>query len=302
MALSFCLGYGLRLYQTGEACLDEAPSSIIIGSCALLHKAAYTYDDTAMIQAIDHLVILVSDLAEAIEDYEALGFHVAPGGEHTDGATHNALISFADGTYLELLAFRREESSHRWWRHTAAGEGLIDFALLPSAIAEDVAAAQARGLPLTGPLPGGRARPDGVNLAWQTAYAEAPELPFLCGDVTPRELRVPQGLAHQHPNGATGIFRLTVAVDDLAVSAARYAALLGRAPLEEPGRRIFKLGSGYITLQAHGSDLVESAAVAAQLSSRGVGPAALALRRDHLAAIPRTLDSELTHGVRMIIA
>lgn len=85
-----------------------------------------------MIQAIDHLVILVSDLAEAIEDYEALGFHVAPGGEHTDGATHNALISFADGTYLELLAFRRDAPTHRWWRHTASGEGLIDFACCPA--------------------------------------------------------------------------------------------------------------------------------------------------------------------------
>jgi catechol 2,3-dioxygenase-like lactoylglutathione lyase family enzyme len=255
-----------------------------------------------MIQTIDHLVILVSDLAEAVEDYEALGFHVAPGGEHSDGATHNALVSFADGTYLELLAFRREVPSHRWWRHVATGEGLIDFALLPGAIAEDVAAAQTRGLSLTGPLPGGRTRPDGVNLVWQTAYAEAPELPFLCGDVTPRELRVPHGLAHHHPNGATGIFRLTVAVDDLEVSAARYAALLGRAPLEDPGRRIFKLGSGYVALQAPGPDLVESAAVTAQMASRGVGPAALALRRDNLAAIPRALDPELTHGVRMIIA
>lgn len=255
-----------------------------------------------MIQAIDHLVILVSDLAEAIEDYEALGFHVAPGGEHTDGATHNALISFADGTYLELLAFRRDAPTHRWWRHTASGEGLIDFALLPGAIVADVAAAQARGLPLVGPLPGGRARPDGVNIAWQTAYGEAPELPFLCGDVTPRELRVPHGLAHHHPNGATGIFRLTVAVRDLEISAARYTALLGHAPLVEPGRRLFKLGPGYVALQAHDPDLIEGAAVAERLEARGQGPAALALRRDRLASVPRTLDPDLAHGVRMIIA
>lgn len=253
-----------------------------------------------MIQAIDHLVILVEDLAEAVEDYEALGFHVAPGGEHTDGATHNALVSFADGTYLELLAFRREAPEHRWWRHSAAGEGLIDFALLPGAITADVAAARARGLPMVGPFPGGRERPDGVRLEWQTALAEAPELPFLCGDVTARELRVPHPA--RHGNGATGIFRVTVAVRDVEASAARYAALLGQGPLVEPGRRLFKLGAGYIALQEPGAGALERAAVEARLERRGEGVASLALRRDNFATIPRALDTDLTHGVRVVVA
>ena len=52
-----------------------------------------------MIRAIDHIVILVNDLQAAIDDYAALGFSVAPGGTHADGATHNALIIFADDTY-----------------------------------------------------------------------------------------------------------------------------------------------------------------------------------------------------------
>ncbi|RRR72019.1 MAG: VOC family protein [Candidatus Viridilinea halotolerans] len=255
-----------------------------------------------MIQAIDHVVILVADLAAAIHDYEALGFRVMPGGEHTDGATHNALICFADGTYLELLAFRREAPGHRWWPHIAAGEGIIDFALLPQAIAEDVAAAHARGLHLAGPLEGGRVRHDGVHIVWQTAYGRAAELPFLCGDVTPRALRVPAGLAHQHPNGASGIFRLTVAVRDLEVSSARYAALLGRSPLVEPGRRLFKLGASYVVVQSSEPDVVESGTVMEYLELRGQGLAALALRRDRLAAVPRVLDPILTHGVRMLMA
>ena len=96
-----------------------------------------------MIRAIDHIVILVNDLQAAIDDYAALGFSVAPGGTHADGATHNALIIFADDTYLELIAFLREAPTHYWWRHVASGEGLIDYALLPSAIADDVAAADA---------------------------------------------------------------------------------------------------------------------------------------------------------------
>ena len=115
-----------------------------------------------MIQQLDHLVILVEDLERAIDDYGTLGFNVAPGGEHSDGATHNALIAFRDGTYLELIAFKRQAPEHRWWRHTAQGEGLIDFALLPNDTAEVIAAAKERGLQIDGPTDGGRVRPDGV--------------------------------------------------------------------------------------------------------------------------------------------
>ena len=254
-----------------------------------------------MISAIDHLVILVGNLAAAVADYEALGFTVTPGGEHTDGATHNALISFADGSYLELLAFRREAPEHRWWQHTAAGAGLIDFALLPDDTTAAVIAARARGLPLRGPFAGGRERPDGVRLAWQTALGDTPELPFLCGDVTPREWRVPYEQIW-HPNGVMGIFRITVAVRNLTLSAARYVALLGQHPLVEPGRRLFKLGHSYIALQEPGPDALESAAVELRLDQRGEGIASIALRRDSFASIPRILDLDLTHGVRMIVA
>lgn len=255
-----------------------------------------------MIRAIDHIVILVDDLAEAVSNYEALGFTVTPGGEHADGATHNALVAFADGSYLELIAFQQAAPAHRWWRHKGAGEGLIDFAVLPAETAADVAAAQARGLHMHGPFPGGRERPDGVRLQWQTAFAEAPELPFLCGDVTARELRVPHGPASRHHNGTTGIFRVTVAVRDLEASAGRMSALLGHGPLIEPGRRLFKLGASYIALQAPGPDLPESAAIEARLERRGEGIAALALRRDHLAAAPRALDPELAHAARITVS
>src|SRR5215218_9474674 len=155
-----------------------------------------------MIQGIDHAVILVNDLAAAQRDYVALGFTVVAGGENAGGRTHNALVAFADGSYLELIAFKPplpgqpapsgEEGlsplSRRWLARAAAGEGLLDFALLPTAMADDVAAARARGLALDGPFPGGWRRPDGQEIAWQTATSPTPDLPFLCGDVTPREL------------------------------------------------------------------------------------------------------------------
>ena len=71
-----------------------------------------------MLQNIDHIVIVVRDLARASADYARAGFTVTPGGEHTGGATHNALITFADGAYLELLAFKVPgKTEHRWDRY-----------------------------------------------------------------------------------------------------------------------------------------------------------------------------------------
>jgi hypothetical protein len=230
-----------------------------------------------MIDRLDHVVILVSDLAAAIDDYARLGFAVAPGGEHTGGATQNALVCFADSSYLELIAFRRSAPDHTWWRHTARGEGLIDFALLPSAIEQDIATARGRGLEIAGPFPGGRLRPDGQQLEWQTGRAATPDMPFLCADVTPRALRVPGGELTQHANGAQGVAALHVAVADRAASAARYQALLGRAP--EPDGRTFTLGATRIVL-----DDAEAGAE---------GPRALALAGTH----DQALDQALTHGV-----
>ena len=255
-----------------------------------------------MINAIDHVVILVNDLAATVADYTALGFTVTPGGEHTGGATHNALVVFADDTYLELIAFKRPAPEHHWYRHSALGEGLIDFALLPTMIEADLAAARERGLTIEGPFPGGRLRPDGQQVAWQTGRAPPPDMPFLCGDVTPRTLRVPEGAARVHANGVTGIVGLTVAVADLGASISRYRALLGTAeregtPTYTPSfvrAAAFTLGDTTITLAtpADDSDTPRSA----RLASRGEGPFALALRGMSQNA---TFDLRLAHGARM---
>jgi catechol 2,3-dioxygenase-like lactoylglutathione lyase family enzyme len=262
-----------------------------------------------MIHAIDHIVILSDDLAAASADYAALGFTVTPGGEHTGGATHNALVVFADDTYIELIAFKRAAPDHRWWPDTAAGEGLIDFALLPGAIEADIAAARQRGLQIEGPTDGGRLRPDGQQVAWRLGQPPTPDLPFLCGDVTPRGLRVPEGDARRHPNGVGGIAGLTVAVADLDASVARYQALLGQAPTEPPlsppgfaaagpGARFaaFALGTAAIVLAAPDEGSAAGAALRDHLARRGEGPYALALRTDSAASAGR-LDPARTHGV-----
>ena len=247
-----------------------------------------------MIRGIDHIVILVRDLAAPSGDYTALGFTVMPGGDHTGGATHNALI-----------AFKRSEPGHRWSRHRASGEGLVDYALLPSAAEADIAAARARGVAYEGPTDGGRLRPDGQQVSWQLGMPPTADLPFLCGDVTPRELRVPGGAVRQHPNGVIGIAGLTVAMNDLEASVARYRALLGRDPIDQSpaplaGARsaTFEVGGAAITLAVPAGETAPDGegTLRARLAARGEGPYALTLRTNSAANLGM-LDQDLTHGV-----
>jgi len=180
-----------------------------------------------MLRQLDHVVLVARDLNSAIADHRRRGFTVTPGGEHADGATHNALIPFADGSYLELVAFHDLSRSltHRWWRVAADGGGLADFALLSDDLAADSAAlAELVKIP---PKEGGRIRPDGVEIKWRTAVLKAP-LPFVIEDLTARELRVPGGAAAEHANGATGIASVVLGAVDIGDAEWRYAALRER--------------------------------------------------------------------------
>ena len=259
---------------------------------------------------LDHVVIAVLDLETAIADYTALGFQVLRGGDHPGRPTHNALVVFADGSYLELIAWKSPAPQERWWpllqRH---GEGIVDFALLPQDTAETVAGAARRGLVLEGPLAGGRLRPDGERLQWQTARPSSADLPFLCGDITPRALRVPEGAARVHPNGAIGVARLDIAVHDLDTSLARYRALFGEAAsaaqigaaVTEPGSGLrharISVGSSTLVLSsATDSGAASPNAIGRRLASRGEGPSALVLRRADTAGAGQVLDIARTHG------
>jgi catechol 2,3-dioxygenase-like lactoylglutathione lyase family enzyme len=98
--------------------------------------------------SLDHIVIRVHDLTRTIEDFTALGFTVQQGGTHADGVTHNALIGFADGSYIELIAFLQAAPQRRWWnvgqRH---GDGFVDYALLPSSVGAVIDAARVADRP-----------------------------------------------------------------------------------------------------------------------------------------------------------
>jgi len=180
-----------------------------------------------MIQGIDHLVVVVRDLEQAAADYRQLGFTVVPGGQHPVGS-HNVLISFHDGSYLEIISFYREAVDHRWWDPLSKGERLVDFCLQTDDLRGDTKKLQGAGVAINDPVPWSRKRPDGYELKWLLSLATGSErgvAPFLIEDVTPRCERIPQQFDHQ--NHVTGIARITVAVGELAGIERWYGTLLG---------------------------------------------------------------------------
>ena len=110
----------------------------------------------------------------------------------------------------------------------------MDFALLPDNVGNVVRRTQAQGLDYQGPFDGGRLRPDGEKLQWQIGAPPTGDLPFLCGDITPRALRVREGDVRVHANGVQGVASLTLVVTDIAASLQRYQILLDTLPTQAP--------------------------------------------------------------------
>jgi len=251
----------------------------------------------------DHAILAVWDLQAARADFHELGFTSVYGGQHHGGLTHNALIAFADGSYLELMAptdpahvtARRGEGYLFVFQH---GEGFAGYALHMEDLETAVGGMRRRGLLVGEPAAGGRRREDGQELAWRMATLPQGMSPFFLADVTPRELRVPaRPEATTHANGGLGAAGLVVLVTDLEQAKERYRAILGQGP--EPGSAMpgaatvdFLVGSCRITLAAPENPGGELAAV---LQKRGEGPFRLSLRLGS-GKPAGLLDPAKTHG------
>lgn len=188
-----------------------------------------------MINGIDHLIIISPDLDQAIADARKAGFTVVPGGTHADGVTHNALIAFKDGSYIELISPTNgiDGKNHRWFPRLKKGGGLVDLCLASDDLVTDVSEIKNRGREFGAPVDNGRARPDGIQLKWKGAMppGEVGETgwPFLIEDVTPREYRVSEESSDTtHENGAIGVAGVTILTDDLTATTGDYEAITDR--------------------------------------------------------------------------
>ena len=263
-----------------------------------------------MLRGIDHLVVAVPDLDTAIGNYTELGFTVVPGGRHPVG-THNALISFSDESYLELIAFYEPSPDHRWWAPLQRGGGLVDFCMQTDNLRGDTVAFRQAGVLIEDPKPLSRVRPDGYKLSWVLSIprdAHRGVAPFLIQDETPREERVPRQMTH--PNQVRGIGTVTVAVSDIVPVRRWYARVLGAAG-EEVSRNDLAAAGVRFTIGPHAFQFLAPRGAGSPLTgwleARGPSPyAATLLTASGRAPMPEArvgpLDQAKTLGARFSFA
>ena len=121
--------------------------------------------------AIDHVVIGSADLERGMQEFQAsTGITPQVGGVHPGRGTRNALASFGEQHYVEIMA---PDPAQGETDRTAELSSLarlmpIGWAIRTSDIDATARALRAAGFPVDGPVDGARVLPDGRRLAWRS--------------------------------------------------------------------------------------------------------------------------------------
>lgn len=195
----------------------------------------------------DHLVIFVADLDRAIKDFADLGFNVTRGGSH--GLTENALIIFANQSYIELLALkpfytnplmtianrlgilhwqseRKASLYSRLLRWVNGGFGPVDWCVRVTDLAVASERWKEAGLDLLGSETFARKRTDGEIVRWHLGGVKNHNLPILLEDITALDQRVPLVDA-VHGNQGAELLEVQFAVTDAVVACDMASKFLG---------------------------------------------------------------------------
>jgi Glyoxalase-like domain len=256
---------------------------------------------------IDHVTVAGRDLKTMQADLEAVGIPSVYGGVHSNGVTEMAQVSFPDGSYLELIAARPKAdplglAKQPWAQFIQGNAGPCAWAVRATDMAAEIKRLEAAGVAVSALQRGGRRRPDGRRLEWETAQVGAqPQgafFPFLIHDVTPREQRAfPEG--KPVTKDFTGVTKVVIAVRDLAAAVKRYRKAYALPPPimqvdRSFGAHLAALGGTPVVLA---QPLTADSWLAARIEQFGEGPCALVLgarrpRRYHAASQTRWFGLE----------
>jgi hypothetical protein len=246
---------------------------------------------TAAELKIDHATVAGSDLKKMQAALAAVGLSSVYGGAHTNHTTEMALISFPDGSYLELMGIQpgadpKLVKEHVWSPFLSGDAGPCAWAVREQDLEAEIRRLEALGVHVSPPAKSGRQRPDGVRLEWQTSDVGAgiwgAFFPFLIQDFTPRDQRAfPQG----KPSNADfrGVGKVVIAVKNLDEAIKRYQqAYPGPSPLKQVdkdfGAQMALVGGAPVVLA---QPLAADSWLAQRLSRFGESPCAFLLAAGH---------------------
>jgi len=180
---------------------------------------------------LSHAIALVRDMNAGRRVFEAAGFNIEPTRPLYGGMIH-AVIPFADGTFLELIAaVKRTSDSSDVLNFLKYGDGFAAAGFEVSDVTAERAKLIARGF---------RMDPVSVSPHWydldfsEPAGILDPFFYFTYRNVDTNYYRRMDAKYDRHPNGAVGLRGLDVAVEPGIHAAATYAAagLNGLTPIE----------------------------------------------------------------------
>ncbi len=136
---------------------------------ALTPKFAAASDEVP--KMLDHILLGCSDLDRGIAFVEKhTGIPAAFGGVHPGRGTQNALLSFGERHYLEIIALDPQQSGapDHYGLAKLTEPRLVSWAAHPGDLNSFATRLRNADIAFDGPNPGSRKRPDGRLLQWKT--------------------------------------------------------------------------------------------------------------------------------------
>lgn len=252
---------------------------------------------------IDHVSVAGRNLKALRDALSSVGIASEYGGAHANHATEMALTSFADGSYLELIAIQPDAdpmavARHDWSLEIRHDAGPTAWAAQIADLERERSRLLAAHVRVTEPVKSGRLRPDGVELRWETAMVATTDssskseargtfFPFLIRDLTPRDQRV---FTTGKPTAPAfhGLSRVVIAVKDLRAAVKLFENAYGwPAPVLQDDALF---GAHLAIFQ--GTPVVLAAAIDKdswiddRVQMFGAGPCAYVLRTDGTSTLP----------------
>lgn len=238
----------------------------------------------------DHAVVAGRDLDALSAAFADVGMESEYGGEHAHDVTHNSLLGFDDGSYIELISTSEAGSEPSRRRDFIAGDaGPCGWALETDDVRAVAERLSERGVEVELSEPHQRETPEGKVAKWQLAYLGGGEpgssLPFVIEDRSPREYRISSSPSVTGSE-LTGVAATVVCVADLDAGVERYRQAFDLPAPERQtaptfGADLTGFGESAVVLAApaEGGEWLEE-----RLDAFGTLPCAILLAADDISA------------------